>query len=230
MLADECQQAGHQALLLPLAARLAPSRLLPARPHRPLRRPRPRRATSNRYLDYMDAQLTELLTGYGEIGGIWFDGWWDKPEADWRLAQTYEPHPRLQPAALVGQQPPPEAVPGRRLPDVREGPARAQHRGLQRRSRRSARCPSRCATPSTTPGATTRPTAATRARSSSSHLLVKAAGYDANFLLNVGPQPDGTIQPEFVARLSEVGAVAAARTASRSTARAAGRCRPATGA
>jgi alpha-L-fucosidase len=36
-------------------------------------------------------------------------------------------------------------------------------------------------------------------------LLVKAAGYDANFLLNVGPRPDGTIQPEFVSRLKEVG-------------------------
>ena len=36
-------------------------------------------------------------------------------------------------------------------------------------------------------------------------LLVKAAGYDANLLLNVGPRPDGTIQPEFVKRLAEVG-------------------------
>ncbi|MFM9074092.1 MAG: alpha-L-fucosidase, partial [Bacteroidota bacterium] len=31
----------------------------------------------NRYLNYMDTQLTELLTGYGPIGGIWFDGMWD---------------------------------------------------------------------------------------------------------------------------------------------------------
>ena len=37
------------------------------------------------------------------------------------------------------------------------------------------------------------------------HLLVKAGGYDANLLLNVGPRPDGTIQPEFVERLAEVG-------------------------
>ena len=50
----------------------------------------------------MDAQLGELLTGYGEIGGIWFDGWWDKPEADWRLGKTYKLIHDLQPAALVG--------------------------------------------------------------------------------------------------------------------------------
>jgi alpha-L-fucosidase len=37
------------------------------------------------------------------------------------------------------------------------------------------------------------------------HLLVKAAGYDANFLLNVGPRPDGTIQAEHASRLAEVG-------------------------
>ena len=45
----------------------------------------------------MDAQLRELLTGYGEIGGIWFDGWWDKPDADWRLDRTYKLIHSLQP-------------------------------------------------------------------------------------------------------------------------------------
>jgi alpha-L-fucosidase len=36
--------------------------------------------------------------------------------------------------------------------------------------------------------------------------LVRAAGNDANLLLNVGPLPDGRIQPEAVARLREMGA------------------------
>src|SRR5258705_1687122 len=54
-----------------------------------------------RYLDFMDAQLTELLTNYGPIGGIWFDGMWDKPDADWRVPQTYALIHRLQPAALI---------------------------------------------------------------------------------------------------------------------------------
>jgi alpha-L-fucosidase len=35
--------------------------------------------------------------------------------------------------------------------------------------------------------------------------LVKAAGYNSNFLLNVGPMPDGRIQPEFVSTLKEIG-------------------------
>ena len=36
-------------------------------------------------------------------------------------------------------------------------------------------------------------------------LLVKAAGYNSNLLLNVGPMPNGEIQPEHVKSLSEVG-------------------------
>ncbi len=35
--------------------------------------------------------------------------------------------------------------------------------------------------------------------------VVKAAGNNANFLLNIGPKPDGTIQPEFIERLHEMG-------------------------
>ena len=55
------------------------------------------------YLDYMDAQLEELLTGYGPLGGIWFDGWWDRPDADWRLEKTYALIHGLQPAALTSR-------------------------------------------------------------------------------------------------------------------------------
>ena len=36
-------------------------------------------------------------------------------------------------------------------------------------------------------------------------VLVRAAGNNANFLLNIGPMPTGKIQPEFVQRLGEVG-------------------------
>ena len=57
---------------------------------------RPESGSFPRYLDYMDAQLTELLTGYGPIGGIWFDGVWDQPKANWRLDQSYTLIHKLQ--------------------------------------------------------------------------------------------------------------------------------------
>ena len=59
---------------------------------------RPEKGDWYKYLDYMDGQLTELLTNYGEIGGIWFDGHWDKKDADWRLDKTYKLIHNLQPA------------------------------------------------------------------------------------------------------------------------------------
>jgi len=63
---------------------------------------RPENGDWYKYLDYMDSQLRELLTNYGDIGGIWFDGIWDKKEADWRLDKTYSLIHSLQPACLVG--------------------------------------------------------------------------------------------------------------------------------
>ncbi|HEY6181896.1 MAG TPA: alpha-L-fucosidase, partial [Terriglobales bacterium] len=63
---------------------------------------RPDSGDFNHYLEYMDAQLTELLTNYGDVAGIWFDGMWDKPDADWQLQRTYTLIHKLQPAALIG--------------------------------------------------------------------------------------------------------------------------------
>ena len=55
-----------------------------------------------RYVAYYQGQVRELCTNYGEIGGIWFDGWWDRPDADWDLAGTYRMIHELQPVHLVG--------------------------------------------------------------------------------------------------------------------------------
>ena len=54
------------------------------------------------YVAYYQGQVRELCTNYGEIGGIWFDGWWDRPDADWDMAGTYKLIHELQPGALAG--------------------------------------------------------------------------------------------------------------------------------
>ena len=57
------------------------------------------------YYTFMNNQLTELLTNYGPIGAIWFDGWWDQdanPDFDWQLPEQYALIHGLQPACLVG--------------------------------------------------------------------------------------------------------------------------------
>ncbi|MFC3772080.1 alpha-L-fucosidase [Paenibacillus sp. GCM10012303] len=53
------------------------------------------------YLDYLYQSIERLCTHYGPIGGIWFDGNWSKPEADWKLDDLYGMIRRLQPEAMI---------------------------------------------------------------------------------------------------------------------------------
>lgn len=39
----------------------------------------------NEYIDFMENQLRELLTNYGEVCELWLDGGWDKPAREWQL-------------------------------------------------------------------------------------------------------------------------------------------------
>ena len=51
------------------------------------------------YYKFMNNQLTELLTNYGPVGAIWFDGVWDQPkDFDWQLEEQYALIHKLQPA------------------------------------------------------------------------------------------------------------------------------------
>src|SRR6185295_14412496 len=158
---------------------------------------RPTKGDWYRYLDYMDSQLRELLTNYGEIGGIWFDGWWDKPEADWRLDRTYKLIHELQPAALVGANHHRRPFPGEDFQMFEKDLPGSNTAGFNDQSEIGETINNSWGYNKTD----------RRHKSTKDliHLLVKAAGYDANFLLNVGPMPDGTIQADHVERLKQVG-------------------------
>jgi alpha-L-fucosidase len=157
----------------------------------------------SRYLDFVDQQLTELLTHYGPIGGIWFDGMWDKPDADWRLPRTYALIHRLQPAALIIPNHHQAPRPGEDVQTFEQDLPGANTAGFN----------------TTTIGALPLETSLTMNNSwgfnitdqtfksprELIHYLVRAAGNDANLLLNIGPRPDGTIQPEAVERLRGIG-------------------------
>jgi alpha-L-fucosidase len=157
-----------------------------------------------RYLDYMDGQLKELLTGYGEIGGIWFDGWWDKPDADWRLPKTYGLIHQLQPQALVGANHHQKPFPGEDFQMFEKDLPGHNTAGFNEKSEIGELPLEMCDTMNNAWGYNQNDTQF-KSTKQLVQLLVKAAGYDANLLLNIGPRPDGTIQPEFVERLREVG-------------------------
>lgn len=54
-----------------------------------------------RYIDFMKAQLGELLTNYGPICEVWFDGAWAKDAKDWDIPGLYQLIKELQPNCAV---------------------------------------------------------------------------------------------------------------------------------
>jgi alpha-L-fucosidase len=165
---------------------------------------RPDSGDWSKYIDYMNAQLTELLTNYGEVGGIWFDGWWDRPDANWRLDETYGLIHRLQPATLVGSNHHRRPIPGEDFQMFEKDLPGHNTAGFNERSEIGDLPREMCDTIGTAWGFNLQDHRYKSAKELV-HLLVKAAGYDSNFLLNVGPMPNGKIQPEFVSRLHEIG-------------------------
>jgi len=165
---------------------------------------RPESGDWNAYLDFMDAQLTELLTQYGPLGGIWFDGMWDKPEADWRLNETYALIHRLQPQALIIPNHHQRPLAGEDVQTFEQDLPGSNSAGFN--TTEIGGLP--LETSLTMNGSWGFDITDRRWKSVKElvHYLVRAAGADANLLLNVGPRPDGTLQPEAVERLRAVGA------------------------
>ena len=167
------------------------------------------------YLDYMDAQVAELAGGdYGELAGFWFDGWWDqhiseqdkndtRTHVDWRLQQTYDLIHRLQPQALIGNNHHVMPFPGEGFQAVeRDLPG---HNTAGFNTTAVSNLPlETCDTMNGSWGYNEGDDNWKSPRELI-HYLVRAAGYDTNLLLNVGPTPEGTFQPEVIERLAEVG-------------------------
>lgn len=169
----------------------------------------------NDYLDYMDAQVAELASGdYGQLAGFWFDGWWDQhtseddkadrsTHVDWRLQQTYDLIHRLQPQAIIGNN-------HHVLPFEGEG-FQMFERDLPGENSAGFNTTAIGDLPlescDTINGAWGYDASDQDFKSAKQlvHYLVRAAGFDANLLLNVGPTPMGTFQPEVIERLHAVG-------------------------
>jgi alpha-L-fucosidase len=165
---------------------------------------RPESGNWYRYLDYLDAQLEELLTNYGPIAGIWFDGWWDKPDADWRLQKTYSLIHRLQPAALIGNNHHRRPFEGEDFQMFEKDLPGHNTAGFNAEAEIGNLPLETCDTINRSWGYNAKDNRYKSVRELI-HYLVRAAGYNANFLLNVGPMPNGKIQPEFVERLRGMG-------------------------
>ena len=158
------------------------------------------------YYQFMNNQITELLTNYGEIGAIWFDGWWDQdqnPDFDWQLPEQYAMIHRLQPACLIGNNHHQTPFPGEDIQIFERDLPGENTAGLS--GQKVTALP--LETCETMNGMWGDKITDQDYKSPKTliHYLVKAAGRDANLLMNIGPQPDGELPSTALERLAEVG-------------------------
>ncbi len=160
-------------------------------------------ASFDRYVAYMKAQLAELLSKYGDIGVLWFDGQWEGTWDHARGSDLYGYVRGIQPRIIVNNRvdkgggefgitregyagdfgTPEQEIPPTGLPDVDWETCMTMndHWGYNR--------------------------ADTKFKTTQDLIrkLADIASKGGNFLLNVGPTAEGEIPPTSVARLKEIG-------------------------
>ncbi len=159
----------------------------------------------DRYVTYMKGQLKELLTRYGPIGILWFDGEWEKPWTNERGIDLYNYVRSLQPKIIVNNRVG-KARAGMSGMDQGEGvgdygtpeqeiPANGFGPGIYWES---------CMTMNDTWGYRTNAndwkSAQTLVRN-----LIDCSSKGGNYLLNVGPTSAGVFPDASIERLEEIG-------------------------
>jgi len=156
------------------------------------------------YIVFMKTQLTELLTNYGEIGCIWFDGHWERKTANWHYNEIYSLIHELSPKTIIANNHHIIPIPGEDIQTFERDLPGENKGGFSHGVKVSELPLESCATMAKSWGFNLNDKKF-KSTKDIIHFLVKAAGKDGNLLLNVGPMPNGEIQPEFVATLKEVG-------------------------
>ena len=155
-------------------------------------------ADFDRYVDYLHEQVTELLTNYGDIGVMWFDGEWESTWSPKYGESLYELCLRLQPDVIVNN----------RVTVGRAGMQDANREGVGDFGTPEQHIPAEgiqgldwetCMTMGRHWGYNKRDTF--KSPRELVRNLIDIASKGGNYLLNVGPRPDGTFPDESVAIL-----------------------------
>lgn len=145
------------------------------------------------FVAYTYGQIQELMTGYGSIDILWLDAGWVRPPREdiqmdrlVAMARQYQPHlivvDRTVGGVYENYYTPEQQVPDQPLPHPWET----------------------CMTMGTQ--WSFKPNDDYKSTHQLIQLLVNIVGKGGNFLLNIGPQPDGQIPPVAQQRLKEIGA------------------------
>ena len=159
----------------------------------------------NRYIDFMHEQLTELLTNYGPIASIWLDGYgvpMSGPIKEFRIDETYKLIRKLQPQTLI------TAKWGYNGQEDYYSP---EYHWLKKNPEKTKKMmasgkPVELCTGIAGWGYRKSKDGKHRGADSIWTNLQYAAKYNANLLLNIGPRGDGSIDPQDVQTLKELGA------------------------
>lgn len=167
----------------------------------------PSKADWPHYYKFMNNQLTELLTDYGKIGAIWFDGKWDRDEDpvpfDWQLEEQYALIHKLQPGCLVGNNHHETPVEGEDIQIFERDIPGQNLYGYS--GQEIGHLPlETCQTMNGMWGYKIKDQNYKDAPTLIKY-LVSTAAKGANLLLNIGPQPSGELPAAALDRLAEMG-------------------------
>ena len=167
----------------------------------------PKKENWTSYYNFMNGQLTELLTNYGKIDGLWVDGWWDHDEDatpfDWQLPEQDALLHKLQPACIIGNNHHHAPFEGEDMQMFERDVPGENKSGLSGQS--ISRLPlETCQTMNGMWGYKIKDQNY-KSTKELLRLLVRTSSKGANLLLNVGPQPNGELPALALQRFKEMG-------------------------
>ncbi len=157
-----------------------------------------------RYIEFMKAQIRELLTGYGPVAVMWFDGEWEHTLSKTnKEMEVYNFIRSLSPNTLIND----------RLFERRPGSPADFGTPEQYVPATGLRSPDgkpilweACVTINNDSWGYNKYETEFKTIRDLIRMLIEVVSKGGNLLLNVGPMPDGRIQDEFVTRLNAIGA------------------------
>ncbi len=148
-----------------------------------------RTANHARYIEFLHGQLREICSNYGRIDIVWFDGLGGSAK-DWDSERLIKMIRGLQPHVIINNR--------AGLPADHDTPE--QRIGKFQNDRPWETCMTICRQWAW------KPNDQMKSLKQCIDTLVRVVGGDGNLLFNVGPMPDGRIEPRQVDRLREMGA------------------------
>ena len=160
------------------------------------------------YIKFMKDQLTELLTKYGKIGAIWFDGDWDHdsdPQPfDWRYPEIYSHIHGIDPSCLIGNNHHLTPFEGEDFQMFERDLPGENTTGWASGQTVSSLPLEMCQTMNGMWGYKVEDQNY-KSVEDLVRLIVRAASKGSNLLLNIGPQPDGNLPAAALDRLAGIG-------------------------